>query len=93
MTEKLCNYKSNILNELLSEITNEEQYITDKKMLIASAIEDVIKENGWTNNDVANKMNIKPALIELWLSGTYNFNLKTLFKLEKNLGINLINIK
>jgi ribosome-binding protein aMBF1 (putative translation factor) len=92
MTKNLYNYKNDILGKILSEITPEEQHITDKKMLIAYVIDNAIKENGWKNEDVAIKMNIKPSLVSLWLSGTYNFNLKTLSKLEKILGINLINI-
>lgn len=93
MNKKSYNYNSDILDELLSEITYDEQHFTDKKMLIASVIIDAIEKKGWKNEDVAMRMNIVPSLMSHLLSGTYNFNLKTIIELEKILGVNLINIK
>jgi transcriptional regulator with XRE-family HTH domain len=89
---KARNYTSNLLDELLSEITPEEQRKTDKRMVLAMKIDEAMKAKGWKKIDLAREMNKKPSVITRWLSGTHNFESDTLFDLEDKLGINLVNI-
>ena len=84
------NYTSNILDELLSEITPDEQCRTDKRMLLAMKIENAMMGKGWKKGDLAREMNKKPSVITKWLSGTHNFESNTLFELEEKLGITLV---
>jgi ribosome-binding protein aMBF1 (putative translation factor) len=93
MSKKARNYSSDILDELLSEITPEEQRRTDKRMLLAARIEDAMKAKGWKKGDLAIAMDKQPSIITRWLSGTNNFESDTLFELEDKLGIKLINIE
>ena len=93
MSKKARNYTSDILDELLSEITPEEQRRTDKRMLLAARIDDAMKAKGWKKGDLAREMNKQPSVITRWLSGTNNFESDTLFDIERVLGINLITIK
>ncbi len=93
MNTKARNHKSDILDELLSEITPEEQRITEKRMLLAARIEDAMKVKGWKKGDLAREMNKQPSIITRWLSGTHNFESDTLFELEEKLGINLITVQ
>ena len=90
MSNKARNYTSDILDELLSEITPEEQRRTDKRMLLALKIEKAMKAKGWKKGDLAREMNKKPSVITKWLSGTHNFESNTLFELEEKLGITLV---
>ena len=90
MSNKARNYTSDILDELLSEITFEEQRRTDKRMLLALKIEKAMKAKNWKKGDLAREMNKKPSVITKWLSGTHNFELNTLFELEEKLGITLV---
>lgn len=92
MSKKARNYESDILAELLSEITPEEQRKTDKRMLLAARIDDAMKAKGWKKGDLAREMNKQPSVITRWLSGTNNFESDTLFELEEKLGINLVNV-
>jgi len=91
MSKKARNYTSDILDELLSEITSEEQRRTDKRMLLAARIDDAMKAKGWRKGDLAREMNKQPSIITRWLSGTNNFETDTIFELEDKLGIKLIN--
>jgi len=90
MSNKARNYTSDILDELLSEITPEEQRRTDKRMLLALKIEKAMKAKNWKKGDLAREMNKKPSVITKWLSGTHNFESNTLFELEEKLGITLV---
>ncbi|HAH22811.1 MAG TPA: hypothetical protein DCL77_03445 [Prolixibacteraceae bacterium] len=93
MSKKARNYTSDILDELLSEITSEEQRKTDKRMLLAARIDDAMKAKGWRKGDLAREMNKQPSIITRWLSGTNNFETDTIFELEDKLGIKLINVE
>lgn len=93
MSKKARNYSSDILDELLSEITPEEQRRTDKRMLLAARIDDAMKAKGWKKGDLAREMDKQPSIITRWLSGTNNFESDTIFELEDKLGIKLINVE
>lgn len=93
MTKYARNYTSDILDELLSEITPEEQRKTDKKMLLADKIYRAIKTKGWKKGDLAKAMGKQPSVISKWLSGTHNFESDTLLDLEEILNINLFSLE
>ncbi|WP_010662951.1 helix-turn-helix domain-containing protein [Marinilabilia salmonicolor] len=87
------NQNSNILSDILSEITPEEQERTNKRMLLAARIDDVRRIKGWNKKAFAEIMGQQPSVITKWLSGTHNFTTDTLFELEEKLGINLIQVE
>jgi len=53
-------------------------------------INEILQEKGYTQKDLAAKMNKKPSEINKWLKGNHNLTLKTLAKLEAELGEPLI---
>jgi ribosome-binding protein aMBF1 (putative translation factor) len=81
-----------LLDNLLAEITPEEQARTDRKMRIAAIIDDAIKAKGWGKKQFAEKIGRKPSEITKWLSGTQNFTVDTLADIEQVLGIKLLNL-
>ena len=91
--KKAENYNSLILENLLAEITEEEQKKTDKKMLLAVKIDEAIKAKGWKKKNFAQAMNKRPSEISKWLSGTHNFTIETLFDIEDILNISIFNFE
>jgi len=82
-----------LLDNLLAEITPEEQARTDRKMHIASIIADALTAKGMAKKQFAQKVGRKPSEITKWLSGTHNFTLDTLTDIEQVLNIKLITDK
>ncbi len=85
-------YESDLLSELLSEISPQEQEKTNKRMLLAARIDDAMKAKGWKKGDLAIAMNKQPSIITRWLSGTHNFESDTLFDIERVLNIRLVTL-
>lgn len=86
-------YNSSLLDELLSEITPEEQEKTNKRMMLAAKIAAAIKAKGWKKSEFAERMGKYPSDVSKWLSGTHNFETDTLFEIEKVLGVDLFTWK
>jgi ribosome-binding protein aMBF1 (putative translation factor) len=81
-----------LLDNLLSEITPEQQARTDRKMRIACIIDDAMKAKGLGKKQFAEKVGRKPSEITKWLSGTHNFTIETLSDIEQVLGVRILNI-
>jgi len=63
---------------------------TRKSFEISDYIVSLLKEKDWTQKDLADKIGKKESEISKWLSGTHNFTLKTLSKIEASLGKTII---
>ncbi len=83
-------YNSNIIDEMLDEISQEDFDKTTRKMKLAVKIADAIKHNGWKKNEFAKIAKQQPSVISKWLSGTHNFTTDTLIDLENILNIKLL---
>ena len=81
-----------LLDNLLAEITPEQQARTDKKMRIACMIDDAMKVKGFGKKQFADKVGRKPSEITKWLSGTQNFTIETLTDIERVLNIRILNL-
>jgi ribosome-binding protein aMBF1 (putative translation factor) len=81
-----------LLDNLLAEITPEQQARTDRKMRIACMIDDTMKARGLGKKQFADKVGRKPSEITKWLSGTHNFTIETLVDIERILGIRILNL-
>jgi ribosome-binding protein aMBF1 (putative translation factor) len=82
-----------LIDDLLSKITPEFQEEVDYRMNLAAKIYWGMKAKGWTQKIFAEEMEKKDSVISRWLSGTHNFETDTLFKIEKKLGIRLLDLK
>lgn len=80
------------LDELLKRISLLEQTKTDKRMVLASKIDQAIKDKAWSIDDFANSIGKRPELIREWLSGTFNYDLDTIVELEHYLDVQLITL-
>ena len=57
---------------------------------IVVRINEILRAKGYTQKYLAERMNKKPSEINKWLKGNHNLTLKTLAKLEAELGEPLI---
>lgn len=85
-------YNSPLIDELLQGVSPEELKKTEKRMLLASRIDDAIKAKGWKKKHFAEAMGKTPSEITKWLSGTHNFTSDTLFDIERVLNISLVKV-
>lgn len=85
-------YESDLLSELLSEISPQEQAKTDKRMMLAAKIDKARIKKGWSKKELAEQMDKRPSEITKWLSGTHNFTTETLFDLEYHLETKFIHV-
>lgn len=81
-----------LLDNLLAEITPEQQARTDRKMRIACIIDDAMKAKGYGKKQFADKVGRKPSEITKWLSGTHNFTIETISDIERVLGVRILNL-
>lgn len=93
MNSKKEKYNKDILGEILSEITPQEQKRTDNRMMLAAKIKDGMDAKGWKNKHLAKALIQQPSVITKWLSGTHNFTSDTLSDIEDVLGINLLAVE
>jgi transcriptional regulator with XRE-family HTH domain len=91
MKKSVEKYQSKVINELFSEITPEEQKMTDKRMQLAERIFDAMKAKNISKLELARQMGKHASVITRWLSGTHNFTADTLFEIGEILGIQIIN--
>ena len=90
---KVEKYRDDVLDDLLQDITPEEQEQTNNKMLLAAKIDKALEAKGWNGVQFANAMGKRPSEISKWLSGKHNFTVETLWAIEKALNVNLVNLQ
>src|SRR5437762_2915917 len=80
-------HASQIIGELLSEITATERFQNNTKMSLAARLNDLITARGWGKSEFAEKVNKNPSEITKWLSGTQNFTIDTLAEIALALNM------
>ena len=84
-------YSSDIIDQLITEISPEEQERTNQRMLLAAKIDRARKQKGLSKGELAKLFNKKPSEISRWLSGTHNFSLDIITDIQRVLGVRLLN--
>ncbi len=84
-------YESAALDEFGSLENPELTAIVEKKMLLAAKIYETLQTQNISSRTFAERLNISPSLVTKWLSGQHNFTVDTLVKIERILGIELLN--
>jgi transcriptional regulator with XRE-family HTH domain len=78
--------RSKVAKRILEETPEEVRIFVRQYTDIVLRINQILKAKGYTQKDLAEKMNKKPSEINKWLKGNHNLTLKTLAKLEAELG-------
>ena len=84
--------KSAIARQVLSETPAEVHQFVRRHSELVLRIAELLEEKGWTQKDLAKKLGKNPSEISKWLSGEHNLTLRSLTKLEVELGADLIHI-
>lgn len=84
--------RSKITKKILSETSKETELYVRLYADIAIRIDQLLTEKGLTQKQLAEKMNKKPSEINRWLKGEHNFTLRSLAKLQHELGGRIISI-
>jgi len=79
---------------LLESIPNDPSIdrFVDRSFDISDRIQEILKTKGITQRKLAELLGKKESEVSKWLSGTHNFTLKTLMKLEVILQADIISV-
>ena len=84
--------RSKVAQEILAETPEETRIFVRKYADIVVRINELLHQKGYTQKDLAEKLQKKPSEINKWLKGTHNITLKTLAKMEAVLGAPIISV-
>lgn len=85
--------RSNVAKRIQSETPDEVRIFVRQYTDIITRINELIKAKGYTQKELAEKLNKRPSEINKWLKGNHNLTLKTIAKLEAQLGEPIIYVK
>jgi transcriptional regulator with XRE-family HTH domain len=78
--------RSKVAKKIQEETPEEVRIFVRQYTDIVVRINHLMQTKGYTQKFLAQKMNKKPSEINKWLKGNHNLTLKTLAKLEAELG-------
>ncbi len=82
-------YSSDLIKNLLNEISPLEMQQSKEKMLIAARIQDLMTQKGIRKVELAKRLNKRPSEVTKWLSGTQNLTLDILTMIAFELGVEI----
>ena len=91
-TTKARKYNSKILEKIFANISKSEEKQVNSTMIIAALIDDEMKRKNLSIDDMAKLFTVKSETIENWVSGTFDFKISLLCKIEEKLDIKLFSI-
>jgi transcriptional regulator with XRE-family HTH domain len=74
--------KSAVLERLKAKIQPYNRVFVRKNLEISDQISDLLKEKGWTQKDLANRLGKSESEVSKLLSGLHNLTLQSLAKIE-----------
>ncbi|TKC06016.1 helix-turn-helix transcriptional regulator [Pedobacter frigoris] len=84
MKRKVNRFKTRPMNKNISPVEMKRIKVS---MELAEAIKNVLMKRNITRTQFAKMMGQDKKVISVWLSGTYNFNLGTLYEIVDRLGL------
>lgn len=78
--------RSKVFQRILDKTPEDVKIFTRHYGDLVVRINSLLKEKGYTQKDLAEKLDKKPSEISKWLKGEHNFTLRSLAKLEAELG-------
>jgi transcriptional regulator with XRE-family HTH domain len=79
-----------LFNEILQNTPLEDKIRIEDQMEIALRINLAMQKKGWRQVDLAKSLGKKKSEISKYLSGTHNFTIETLSKLQAVLGVRFL---
>lgn len=84
--------RSKILQKILDKTPKDIEIFVDKYADLVLRINQILREKGYTQKSLAEKLGKRPSEIHKWLSGDHNFTLRSIAKLEAELGEILLEV-
>ena len=84
--------RSKLFQQILDETPLETKIFVDKYSDLILRINQILRNKGISQKELAENMDKKPSEISRWLSGNQNITLRSIAKLEAELGETLIEI-
>lgn len=78
--------RSKVAKRIQDETPEEVRIFVRQYTDIVLRINEIMQAKGYSQKDLAERMKKKPSEINKWLKGNHNLTLKTLAKLEAELG-------
>jgi len=78
--------RSKIAQRIIDETPKEVRIFVRKYGDIVIRVNQLLREKGFTQRDLAGKLDKTPSEISKWLNGDHNFTLRSISKLEAILG-------
>jgi transcriptional regulator with XRE-family HTH domain len=82
--------RSAITKQILDETPTETRVFVKKYADILVRINQLLKEKGWSQQNLAEALGKKPSEVSKWLSGNHNLTLRSIAKLEAELGSDIL---
>lgn len=82
--------RSKIAQRIIEETPAEVKIFVKKYGDLVVRVHQILREKGITQKDLASRMEKTPSEISKWLSGDHNLTLRSIAKLEAELGTDLI---
>ena len=84
--------RSKVAQRILAETPEETKIFARLYAEIVVRVNQLLKTKGFSQKDLADKLEKRPSEINKWLIGEHNFTLRSLAKLEAELGETIINV-
>lgn len=85
--------RSKVAKRIQTETPQEVRIFVRQYTDIVVRINEILQQKGYTQKELAIRMNKKPSEINKWLKGHHNLTLKTIAKLEAELGEPIIEVR
>lgn len=85
--------RSKIAKRILEETPLETKIFVRKYAEIIARVHEILKAQGLTQRELAERMGKNPSELSRWLHGEHNLTLKSLAKLEAELGEEIISVR
>jgi transcriptional regulator with XRE-family HTH domain len=84
--------RSKVLQRILDKTPKEVEIFVDKYADLVLRINQILCEKGYTQKSLSEKLEKSPSEIHKWLNGDHNFTLRSIAKLEAELGEILLEV-
>lgn len=84
--------QNSLFRECLTAIPEERKAEFDLSYAIASRIDEILKLNGMTQRELAQRLGKRESEVSKWLTGRHNFTTNTIARISLALGASIINV-
>jgi transcriptional regulator with XRE-family HTH domain len=81
---------NSLFSDIVGETPPEVARFVDKSMDIADQIVAILKAKSWTVKQLADALGKREVVVSKWLTGTHNFTLRSIARIETALGADII---